>query len=257
MSDNITIIEPEDNTKLAYREFRLKKRNGSFRRICAPNKRLLAYQRARLKKLYEVFYEASEAYEVDNAFHGFLPNRNCVTAGREHIGKAVSISMDISNFFDSVTKEMLEDYPLTQDMHFYHKEGHCAQGFATSPILANIALIPAIAELTERIQGAITVYADDICISINKDDHDSVNNVISFVTSVIESYGFSINPKKTRVRYHKAGFRHMLGLSIGLDHITVTRKFKRKIRAARHQGNHSSLGGLVTWSRILLPKALR
>ena len=49
----------------------------------------------------------------------------------------------------------------------------------------------------------------------------------------------------------------ILGINVGNDHIRASRETMRKIRAADHQGNFHSKGGLTTWSKNLVPKALR
>lgn len=81
--------------------------------------------------------------------------------------------------------------------------------------------------------------------------------IIDAVVTFASHNGFSINKNKTRVRCSKAGYRKILGINVGNDHIRASRKTMRKIRAANHQGNFHSKGGLTTWSKCLLPKALR
>ena len=73
----------------------------------------------------------------------------------------------------------------------------------------------------------------------------------------MKTYNLTINPKKTRIHHAKHGNRRILGIQVGEHAIYPNRKLKKKIRAARHQNNGPSLGGLVTASRLLLPKSLR
>ena len=102
---------------------------------------------------------------------------------------------------------------------------------------------------------AFTVYADDIQISTNY--KSLIPTIIHNVNSFAVNNGFTINRNKTRVRRSINGYRRILGINVGSDHIRATRKTMRKIRAADHQGNYHSKGGLVTWSKNLLPKVLR
>lgn len=248
---------------MEYREFLIPKKNGKPRKIVAPDEELLAYQRSKLNKLVSIYKDVAEDHGVESVAHGFLPNRGCTSAARLHVGYEATIMMDISNFFDSVTRDMIRPFSkqMANDNKLYHKEGYCGQGFATSPILANIAITPALAKIQEYLEdwhsdSVITIFADDIQISVNDigEDYDVVNSIIEYVTDVVQEEGFEIKPTKTRVMYSKYGYRKILGINVGEDHIRATRKTMRKIRAARHQGNHSSLGGLVNWSNCNLPK---
>lgn len=77
------------------------------------------------------------------------------------------------------------------------------------------------------------------------------------VNKIAKENLFKINRNKTRVRSSVAGYRKILGINVGDDHIRATRKVMRKIRAADHQGNFHSKGGLSSWSKCYLPKHLQ
>lgn len=260
-------------TDLSYRDFLIPKKNGKPRKISAPSKELLQYQHNLMRGLYAYHLKQEEFYEVKNIQHGFLKNRNCVTAAQQHIGFKYTIIMDLQNFFDSC---LVGHFPksITRYSHLFHKDGYCAQGFASSPILANIASLPMMKQIKDMLTElhneykltqeysepgvdtfAFTTYADDIQISTNC--RPLISTIIHNVDSFAVNNGFTINRNKTRVRTAIAGYRRILGINVGSDHIRATRKTMRKIRAADHQGNYHSKGGLTTWSRNLLPKLLR
>ena len=253
---------------MTYREFYITKKNGSKRRICAPDKELLAAQRDALPSLENIFRSKSVVY-LDNThiFHGFLKNHNCVTAASKHIGFAHTVSLDISNCFDSIHLDKITNsqgniIAISRGL-FCHSDGTLAQGFATSPILANIYLIEPIAKIKRFLESmfqqnfALTVYADDIQISVNQTSYQTLNLITAYVASIMKTYNLTINPKKTRIHHAKHGNRRILGIQVGEHTINPNRKLRKKIRAARHQNNGPSLGGLVTASRLLLPKSLR
>ena len=255
---------------MTYREFYITKKNGSKRRICAPDKELLAAQRNVLPSLEIWFrHKSISLLESTHIFHGFLKNHNCVTAASKHIGFAHTISLDISNCFDSIKLSSLVNPSILlgalENLQAIatHKDGTLAQGFATSPILANIYLIEPIEKIKRFLESmfqqnfALTVYADDIQISVNQTSYQTLNLITAYVTSVMKTYNLTINPKKTRIHHAKHGNRRILGIQVGEHTINPNRKLKKKIRAARHQNNGPSLGGLVTASRLLLPKSLR
>ena len=58
-----------------------------------------------LKNIKDIWVEAINEYGVEDIQYGFIKDRNVVTAANMHIGYQVSIGMDISDFFDSVTRE--------------------------------------------------------------------------------------------------------------------------------------------------------
>jgi hypothetical protein len=241
-----------------YKEFVLKKKNGKVRKIVAPNKVLLRYQRKKLPEMLAYYVQEVSGSPIEDTAHGFIRGRNVVTAAQKHIGFESTIMMDLSNFFDTVFTHML---PKTfQDSLFFHNEGYCAQGFATSPMLANIASIPmlhAIHTLLDNVcdgEFAFTIYADDIQISTNIESYDHIGRLINQITRKIEASGFAVNASKTRVKFAKYGFRRILGVNVGDNCVRATRKTMRKIRAAKHQCNYHSLGGLVNWSKCSLPK---
>ena len=262
-------------TDLSYRDFLIPKKNGKPRRISAPSKELLKYQHNLMPGLYAYHMKRERELNCENIQHGFIPNRNCVTAATQHIGYKYTIIMDLENFFDSCN---LSHFPksITRYSHLFHEKGHCAQGFATSPILSAIASLPMVNEIKKNLISlhnnvvnsidrlepgadctsyAFTIYADDLQFSTNH--AKLVKNIIETVTIIAESHGFKINRNKTRVRKSINGYRRILGINVGDDHIRATRKIMRKIRAADHQGNFHSKGGLTMWSLNLLPKVLR
>lgn len=246
-----------------YIETKLPKKGKGFRKIVKPSKELKRYQRGILKKLNVKLEEGIG--ELSEVINGFRPNRNCVSAAKQHIGFDCTVIMDIKDFFDSCYQEDIKKvYPeIEQYPRLFHKDGYCAQGFVTSPALSNFCISPALYKIQQLLKlhldkFAFTTYADDIHISFNLDvkdqeDYSKQNGVISLVTAVLESFNFKVKASKTRIRYAKHGFRRILGVNVGDTCIRASRKTMRKIRAAKHQGNHSSEGGLRTWAKCLEP----
>ena len=257
---------------MEYRKFNIKKRNGTYRSIYAPDTELLQYQRSQLPKLTKIFTKLATKLNVLDCFHGFLPNKNVVTAAKQHVGYTVTLSMDISNCFDSVTPNHV---PFVANTKHLFADNKAAQGFATSPLLSNIALINPISKINEaltKIFGkdnyALTIYADDITISMDTTEIKKVINISEVVTRILALYRFTINTNKTHVRWAKYGYRRVLGINVGDNDIRATRKIMRRIKAAKHIANtatdpdikkHASYSakGLITWSKCKLPTTLR
>lgn len=255
----------ERQLDLSYEDFYIGKKR---RKISSPSEDLKTYQRSKIKELENTYFKLTSGSEIENTAHGFIKNRNCAGCATYHIGFEMTIMLDISKFFDSVTKEMVEnvDYNSAQDIHLFHKEGYTAQGFPTSPVLANIASIPLLIKINQflksiyKINYAFTIYADDIQISINRilpierrEENIIINKIIEFA----KEYNLVINKNKTRVRYARYGYRRILGINVGKEYIRATRKTMKRIRAARHQNNIQSLGGLTAWSSCGLPNKIK
>lgn len=250
-----------------YRDFNLKKPGSkSSRKISAPDDNLKAYQRTKLPELERIYNSLISGSDIQNIAHGFITGRNCVSAAIQHIGFELTLMMDISKFFDSVTKDMIMNISpeASTDKNYFHQGNYTPQGFATSPILANIASIPFIETINNFLKAiygignfAFTIYADDIQISINRtrdEKYREENSIINKIHDIAKVYGFNINKNKTRVRYAKYGYRRILGINVGATSIQATRKTLKKIRAADHQGNYNSKGGLTSWSMCYLPR---
>jgi len=253
---------------MTYREFTIKKKNGKTRRICAPSPALLAYQRSKLPALSEKFLALEAATFNYPTMHGFVKNRNYVSAAVLHKNFKTTISLDITNFFDSVKVKDTSLEAVLSSMNIdidkvTHKDGSLAQGFATSPAIANLALLAPMSKLDEalgqnfKFPFRLTVYADDIQVSIDSENYVDILLIKSLVEKIFKEHNLTVNQSKTRVHFAKYGNRRILGVQVGTDSISPNRRLKKKIRAARHQRNGPSLGGLVTASRLLLPKAMR
>ena len=262
-----------------YRDFVIPKKNGKPRLISAPSPELKKTQKYLLNGLYRIHRRLVLSMNLKDIQHGFIPGKNCVTAAKKHIGFKYTTQLDISDFFNSCFLDLhfkdsngifKENFYKKYMKSLFHNEGYCAQGFVTSPILANIASLDAILLVKNRLEllfenyktesnsnlkkFAFTIYADDIQISYNQ--KYLKKDIINIVESSFLEYKFEINKRKTRTRVSDCGFRKILGINVGETEIRGTRKTMRKIRAANHQGNFHSKGGLIAWSNCNKPKKL-
>lgn len=125
-----------------------------------------------------------------------------------HVGKPVLLKMDIANFFDSITFEMVlsrafpsQYFPksvgvLLAKLCCY--EGRLPQGAPTSPTLSNIVMVPFdeyMSSYCERRGIAYTRYCDDMSFSGDFKPGPLIKKVWHFLNAM----GFSVNEKKTRV----------------------------------------------------------
>ena len=221
-----------------YRNFKIKKRSGGFRVIEEPNEVLKAMQR-------EVLDEVLPGTEICFCAHGVIGGRNVQTAARAHTKAKIKLKMDISNFFGTVTEEMvkntLEGIPHLKEhaegIAFIStsKEGVLPQGAPTSPYLSAIVakkMHIGMLKVCKNLGLKFSVYIDDITVS--GDDLKAIRKAAYLLPLIAEKNGFSINKKKTKIMTHK---QEVLGLCVekGLAHTRLPKAKRKNLRAMVHQ----------------------
>jgi len=252
------------------------KPGGGARRIYVPDpqeKRFLRSLLPRLRRLWKLAAARCmrrygvRMFAYRNAVHGFLPGRSPVTMAIHHVGAAAALSVDIEDFFDSVTEKMVRDTilrlsshpfpdPLVQTLDHIFRNGVAAQGLPTSPMASNIAFLEADAMLVrfalER-RLVYTRYADDLVIS-TKDPSVRMKDLLPDVRRIVETWGFRVNPRKVRIQTARAGRIVVCGVAVGPDGIHPTRASRRKLRALLHLGKTAPAAGLAAWCRLTMPR---
>ena len=190
------------------------------------------------------------------ADHAFLKHRNCVTNAEIHLGKQYVLSLDIRDFFDSITHDALVGYVHPALLFWLLEDGAPRQGLPTSPALSNIAMI----EVDRRIRSlceelgdvSFSRYADDITVGFQD---ASLRNVLQKgIKAILASAGFRLNKHKTRLQNARNGSIHITGVAIDNQGVRPTRKTLRRIRAAKHQKNTAQVTGLTEWALCKLPR---
>ena len=136
---------------------------------------------------------------------------------------------------------------------------YTGQGLPTSPILANIAaakMDEQIVKLSRRAgrfdnRFAYTRYADDLTFSFN--DQRLVAILKDAVPRIVAECGFVLNEKKTRLQCADYGRRMVTGIAVD-DQVHSRRETKRRLRAAKHQGNAPQVCGLEEYCKLKVPK---
>lgn len=235
------------------RKIQIPKGGGRFRLIYMPNFREKRALRAMLKDLERICRKIVPPGVV----HGFMPGRSPVTNALFHAGFKFTVSMDLQDFFDSVTPEMMPA-DVTEFLPGWERlfvDGAARQGLPTSPLVANIA---AGCRFDWKLEMACrqrnvryTRYADDLTFSFN--DEALIAWVLGECRAVVEAAGFKINRRKTRVQSAARGRRMITGVAVDTDR-HAPRRIKRRLRAALHQGKASVAEGLAEWAKMRLPK---
>lgn len=225
------------------RIIQIKKRSGGTRTIYAPSKG----EKSEFKALLATIPQPAGLLRYA---HGFMGGRNIVTNTQPHAGKTMTISMDLSNFFDSVRPSMVRGRVPTAviDRCFLFADGtpgttedcRARQGLPTSPALANLAAIAMDEAILKKLKkmgiaGAVyTRYADDLSISMDCDDQTTAQAVVAAVADIVSRCGFRLNPRKTRIKRATGGHRECCGVMATTNGVAVSRRTRRAIRAAQH-----------------------
>ena len=198
-----------------YSTFYMPKRNGTSRRIDAPNTNIKILQ----QKLNQVL---QSVYFPKRSVHGFAYERNVKSNAMPHVRKRWVLNIDLEDFFPSINfgrvrgMFMGKPYNLptrvsTVLAHLCCFAGHLPQGAPTSPVVSNMLcgqLDSQLQQLAKVNRSSYTRYADDMTFSTTirsfpsslavLDDLNRIK-VGSDLRTIIESNGFQINDGKTRL----------------------------------------------------------
>lgn len=223
------------NTQKYYRRFQIKKGQGK-REIQAPKVALKIIQKW-------LAFHLQNVWKTDAHVYGFVRGRSHIDAARKHLTAQWVYSIDIENFFPSITQEVVEKslhkvgYSSTDSVQLISAicclEGHLVQGSPSSPVISNIVLNDIdlqLIKISESSDVVYTRYADDIVFS-GKVQVDG--QVLDEVKATILKSGWAISERKTdfsklpsRLKVH--------GLLVHREKLRLTKGYRNKLRAYRH-----------------------
>ena len=198
--------------KPQYRTFTIPKKGGGEREIEAPSLALKNVLSRLNRFLQSVYY-----LEKSSASYGFIvgvkndeDRRNILTNAYKHAGKPYLLSVDLRDFFHTVTREKIieifagkpfnfkRDLPeLLADLTTF--KGRLPMGTPTSPVLSNFAcrkLDEELVQFADSMLWRYTRYVDDMSFSSKQRINAEMMNS---VRDIIRQSGFVINPLKTKV----------------------------------------------------------
>jgi RNA-directed DNA polymerase len=240
-------------TKKEYKVISLSKKNGRRRKIYCISEEY----KAELRKLSPVLCDTLAKNAARSVNYGFRPGHNCTLHAYQHIGYKFTLSLDIENFFDSITPSHVKPYLSNDVIEICFIDGAPRQGLPTSPLISNIAFIECeqhIMDFCSMLSTSIkfTRYADDLVFSFNH--KELAEKILIQVELILRQNGFTLNKSKSKLQSTKSGKRIITGVAVN-ETINVTRRTKKKLRAAIHQKNLSSAKGLIEWSKLKFPKS--
>lgn len=237
---------------IEFRIAQIPKRSGQVRQIFVVSKKSRGLLRALLPELQTILASFGGA----ESNYAFEKGKNCALNAFQHIGRRYTLSMDICDFFDSVSVAHVEGIIPKNIVDQCFIFGSPRQGLPTSPLIATIAFVAydrRIIELLQKLQveATYTRYADDLIFSF--DERRSAGKIEAIVQQVLAESGFKINKRKTKLQDAANGRVIITGLGVDSHGIHPTRRTRKKARAAAHQQNASSLHGLTEWQKCKLP----
>ena len=229
------------NANKRYNVFYIPKKRGKYRMISSPTPRLKLILRCLNEILYRHF--APAGYVT-----GFVRNVSIVDNGRIHVGQRYVYTIDLANFFESVTPDMIVSYlckapyNLNPEVADIIAKVSCvknakkgiiclSQGSPLSPILSNIVC----ADLDKKLNGLASLYrakysryADDITFSSSNNLYLQVNDFKKRIIDAVESSNFKINYNKIHLcgpqsRHYVTGIVTNSKVNVPRDYITNIR----------------------------------
>jgi len=233
-----------------YAPFFIPKKKGGTRKIVSPNQQLKFVQQ-KLLQFFQLFYEANCSIHV----HGFsksTSNQNThspiVCNAIPHINKKNILSLDLKDFFESITAKQIFELFRSEIFEFSDRisyiltrlttfNGTLPTGAPTSPILSNFVFLQkdiVISNYVKSLNVGYTRYADDLTFSSN---NLPLNELIAPIQEIIAP--FLIQPKKTRI-LHQNRKQKVTGIIVNKK-INVDRQFLKKTRAMLHDYSRNGL----------------
>ncbi|MDA8655983.1 reverse transcriptase family protein [Luminiphilus sp.] len=230
-------------TDIHYKSVEIPKRSGGKRELSIPSDTLKVLQRCLVKGL-----EKELCHKVHKTANAYVKGRNTVTNAVPHLACAVLIKLDIKDFFPSVSRDMVKPFlsyfayqepqSVVRLLDLCVTDNGLPQGAPTSPILSNLVLRKfdiAAYQLANLMGAKYTRYADDLTFSLTEDDPFAARKIVGAVRSMLADHGFELNEKPNKLkilRGHQA--QQICGITLNSGSPTISRKQRRKVRAARH-----------------------
>ena len=249
-------------TRVHYVSFDVPKKSGGLRRLSAPHQKLAAVQHWILTNILNLL-------PVHKSAHGFVAQHSVLTNAEPHVGAAVVVNADLSNFFPTITFPRVEgmirklgyspavatilallctECPRQTlklgEMTYYAATGPrvLPQGACTSPAISNqIAekLDRRMSAMASKLNWKYTRYADDLTWSTNGKVTPSVGYVLARMRHIVDDEGFALNHAKTRVQ-RQSQQQSVTGVVVN-DRMSVPRQTIRHVRAILYNARRTGL----------------
>lgn len=258
-SSGIALEGERGSKKPLYKVFKLKKGvdkvtgKPKFREIQSPTQRLKYIQTVLTKNILD-------KVELPDYITGFRKGKGIKETADVHANKKIVVSLDIQNYFNSITQKHLME--VFETMFRYPKKVakilseictykyFVPQGAPSSPALSNIVgfyfFDKEVESIAKRYGFVMTRYADDITLStdheypkqeVEKEDGtkiitSDIDKMIKEISSVLSKSGFRLNRRKTKVM--RDGSRKWVMGAVVNEKPTLLRKSRNVLKCIVH-----------------------
>lgn len=200
---------------------------------------------------YKILTQILNKVEIPEYIFAFERGKSIPVMAQRHVGKNIVISLDIKDFFPSITQTMVEQLlariglgakPAKTISEICTYTYFLPQGALTSPKISNILVAgtfgPKIKDYADLKGLALSIYADDITVSTAQvfqspeEKTAFIKEVIDTITEYINEFGFAVNRKKTKVM--KPFQRQYVCGSVVNAKVNLRKSERHKLRAIVH-----------------------
>lgn len=211
----------------------VRKSSGGYRNVVQPMNDSLVRLHKKLKEFFD-----REVLQPHSAVHGYTKKRGAYTNALQHLDAQAILTIDLSDFFDSITGPEIEstmrgfdatDVVARGITNACTYDGVLATGFSTSPVLSNMyfqRIDEVLSEFAKNSKLVYTRYADDLSFSGEDIDDEHLGHI----KTILNIEGLRVNDKK--VRFQRRGRPQVVtGYVVAHpDHPRLSRYFKRRLR---------------------------
>lgn len=229
---NIETINSLCDDKENYQVFYLEKTGGKKREIQAP--------KFELDRVHSRIASLLARVKVPDYLHSGVKGRSSVTNAKVHVGNVPVLTLDIKNFYPSVSEKSVFQFYKTalscsQDVAgllaaLCTYNGHVPTGSRLSMILAywaNQPLFSRLKALCDKKGVEMSVYVDDLTFS-----GEGVNRVFQQnVIDIIHKAGMTVHPKKTQL-YKKDQSKVITGVVLNGNRFSIRNRHHKAIYEA-------------------------
>lgn len=220
-----------NHTEEHYHTAVIQKKNGGMRKLSVPDTLLRTIQRNIVKN---VLCERS----VSQYATAYRKKASVMENARPHVGAEMVMKLDIKDFFDCITFQMVYQYAFPAIYYppsirmlltsLCCRNDCLPQGAPSSPAISNLAM-----RSFDQYMGAwcgerqmqYTRYCDDLTFSGTFDQKEVKQKVRNF----LHVLGFELNRKKTRVQ-NQSHRQTVTGLVVN-EKMQVSREYRNQLRA--------------------------
>ena len=233
-----------------YISFEIPKKGGGVRSIDAPVEQLKNIQRKVADALWKYQLDIWKSRNVNpNISHAFTQGKGIITNAQIHRNKRFVYNLDLENFFDSFHFGRVRGFFLkNRDYQFADEvaatianlccyKGKLPQGAPSSPIITNLicnVMDMRLLKIAKKYKLDYTRYADDLTFSTNDRKFLEIQEQFyQEVAKEIESSGFKINDKKTRLQFRDSR-QEVTGVIVNKK-LNVNRDYYKRTRAMAYE----------------------